>query len=252
MFVVRQRSALEDFCGGLDLKKVKRAKRVSHSRWSFQRSPNVTCFKVQAMSVLSTRSDIQLPTELLLIIINELGLDAKALASCRLASYVLCSLTTPLFFSSLALWEDSKAIFQGEFERARNLNKLLSNPDIADLVHTFTLRCGKRFLEDPKIGLLIFKILYRLPHIQTFRFYGDGDFSPFPRDISSAIQVLCKSPNLTTLELDNIRFLPIRVITACPNLRFLHLLRVEFNVIFIPILSIVANFVPVRQRDFNG
>jgi hypothetical protein len=187
----------------------------------------------------STRSDIQLPTELLLIIINELRSDAKALASCRLASYALCSLTTPLLFSSLELWEDSKAIFQGEFERARNLDKLLSNPDIADLVHTFTLCCGKRFLEDLRIGLLISTILHRLSHIRTFRFYGDWESFPIPSDISSAIQALCKSPNLTTLKLDNFESLPITAITACPNLRFLHLSWVEFNVILLSILSIV-------------
>ena len=57
---------------------------------------------------------LHLPNEILAVIINELALDNKdnagndndndrnkilaALASCRLASHVLCSLATPLFF----------------------------------------------------------------------------------------------------------------------------------------------------------
>ena len=191
------------------------------------------------MSVLSTRSDIQLPTELLSIIINELGSDAKALASCRLASYVLCSLTTPLFFSSLALQEDSTSISTREIEQVRNVNQLLSNHDVAALVRTFTLRCGQRFLEHSEIGPLISTILYRLPHIETLRFCGESDTLRFPKEILSAIQALCKSPKLTTLELDGIDSIPITVITMCPNLRFLQLSWVDFDVIFLSILSIV-------------
>lgn len=33
-----------------------------------------------------------------------------------------------------------------------------------------------------------------------------------------ALQELCRSPNLTTLDLTNISGFPIKVITACPNL----------------------------------
>jgi hypothetical protein len=46
----------------------------------------------------------------------------------------------------------------------------------------------------------------------------------------SAIQSLCKSPNLTTLYLDNVDGFPITVIAACPNLRHLHLWYAELDV----------------------
>ena len=54
--------------------------------------------------------EFRLPTEILVIIINQVASETvdndrtlAALASCRLASYVLCSLATPFFFSSIRL-----------------------------------------------------------------------------------------------------------------------------------------------------
>ena len=54
----------------------------------------------------------ELPNKLLLAIINELMLETEdksitlaALASCCLASHVLCSVATPVLFSSLELTE---------------------------------------------------------------------------------------------------------------------------------------------------
>ena len=192
------------------------------------------------MPVLSVhvQTDIRLPIELLSIIINELGSNPEALASCRLASHVLCSLTTPLLFSSLKLTVPkvygSRLLF---LERARKMNQVLSNCNVAASVHTFHLLCEKSLLKDSTIGPLILKILYQLPHVRTFRLEGRDPlgmvaFCSFPRDISSAIQALCKSPTLITLELCNIGFLPITVITTCCNVRSIHLESVRFNVIF--------------------
>jgi hypothetical protein len=62
------------------------------------------------------QAEFHLPNELLSIIINKLAADTEdndiapaALASCRLASHVLCSLATPLLFSSIELIENSRA-----------------------------------------------------------------------------------------------------------------------------------------------
>ena len=91
------------------------------------------------------------PNEILEIIINELALDIKdidnedidndndkilaALASCRLASHVLCSLATPLFFSSISLTDDfggSSEEYRSLFvERATKLNDFLASRNIA-------------------------------------------------------------------------------------------------------------------------
>ena len=125
----------------------------------------------------------RLPNEILAIIINELPSDEvrklAALASCRLASHVLCSLATPLFFSSIQLTDSG--VFHDSREtclsnRAKNLNQILSSDDIADSVKTFMLRCHKEDFASQPNGILISKILHRLPHIQTFalRPFRDG------------------------------------------------------------------------------
>jgi hypothetical protein len=59
------------------------------------------------------QKELHLPNEILAIIINELASDIEdneietlaALACCRLVSHVLCSLATPLLFSSVRLTE---------------------------------------------------------------------------------------------------------------------------------------------------
>ena len=191
------------------------------------------------------KANIQLPNELLSAIINSLAAEYNdttqaALASCRLASHVLCSLATPLFFSSLQLryhWglRGPVVSFLGQ---GRNLVKLLSIHDIAALVHTFTLRCGPETFQISKAGPLICEILHRLRHLRNFTFKFRWTTLAFPFDsfqsnISSAIEALCKSPNLTTLDLSNIMRFPLRFITACPNLRCLRLTGVYLEVIWL-------------------
>jgi hypothetical protein len=173
-----------------------------------------------------------LPNEILAIIINELPSDEKrklaALASCRLASHVLCSLATPLFFSSIHLnvcWPcaDAIATFQ---ERADKLDQILNIHDIAALVQTFTLQCCKENLENETNGSRVFEILHRLPRLQTFCLEISGDFLEFSsitRRVASAMRALCRSPNLTTLDLCHVRDFPITAIIACPSLRCLRL-----------------------------
>jgi hypothetical protein len=195
------------------------------------------------------QENVQLPNEVLSIIINELGSDREnkhstqaALASCRLASHVLWSLTTPLFFSSMELGGENN------IRRARNLIQLLSIDDIAASVHTFTLCC--ELLGKSETATLIPRILSRLQHIQTFTL--DLQFSSVHL---SVIQALCKSPNLTTLNLDRILSFPITFILACPNLRCLRLSRVSLHVNSIcssPIVSIMANLIPGRRHEPNG
>jgi hypothetical protein len=195
--------------------------------------------------------EFRLPTEILAIIINQVASDTvdndrtlAALASCHLASYVLCSLAMPFFFSSIRL-TDSVVVPLATREkiivllsnRAKNLNDILSIDDIADSVKTLTLHFSLANLATPPNGNLISKILHRLPNIPTFALEGlDTDweleamFSDCTKDFRSAIQALCKSPNLTTLYLDNVDGFPITVIAACPNLRHLHLWYAELDV----------------------
>ena len=193
------------------------------------------------MPIHCAQENIQLPNELLLAIITELGAEYNdtALASCRLASHVLCSLATPLLFSSLKLSDawvfcyDPAASF---LDRGIKLIKLLSIHNIATLVHTFTLHCGQAIVHNSNARLLFSEILYRLQHIRDLAFKfrwttRNVPFSSFPSDISSAIEALCKSPNLTTLDLSNILYFPLRFIAACPNLRCLRLTDVCFEVI---------------------
>ena len=213
-------------------------------------------------------AEIQLPNELLEIIINELALDTEdsitrtALASCRLASHVLHSVATPLLFSSIELTQKNSdyvlitneiAIFK---ERAIKLNQLLANRSIAASTHTLTLRCKNTFLEASTIGILIASIINRLPHIRNFIWDSDGTFLSFAsitRNISSAIRTLCKSPNLTTLTLRGIQSFPISAITACPNLRCLRLSDTETDVnsFSFPIFILITNFI-FQLNDVNS
>jgi hypothetical protein len=190
---------------------------------------------------------LHLPTEILATIINELASDTEdndetlaALAACRLASHTLCSLAIPLFFSSIHLTDSAVPPFANSKKRgckllknrATHLNHILSSDDIADSVKTLTLHCYTKNFETQENGVLISKILHRLPHIQTFALeafdtadsgIGIPAFSDWAKDCRSAIQALCKSPNLTTLYLHTIVGFPITVIAACPNLRHLRL-----------------------------
>ena len=184
------------------------------------------------MSIHPVRAhaDIQLPNELLSIIIDELASNLaystrEALASCRLASHVLCSLATAYFFPSLTL--NKSCGYLGSPERARRLIQLLSNHDVAASVHTLTLWCGQEYLENSQTGLIC-EILNCLPHIRNFTFAW---VEKVPVNVCSVIQA-CISPNLTMLDLSYIASFPITLITACPNLRCLRLKSVEFNVNF--------------------
>ena len=191
------------------------------------------------------KADIQLPNELLWIIINELASDSgcritrEALASCRLASHVLCSLATPFLFSFLRL--DG---YFGSPKRARALIQLLSNLHVAASVHTLTVNVWreKNILEYSQ-GTLFCEIVNRLPHIRNFtldcRLRLLETFS-MPKNVFMAIQALCTSPTLTTLDLCHIASFPITFITACPNLRCLRLMMVEFDVIFFSMASIIS------------
>ena len=191
------------------------------------------------MPIHRAQANIQLPNEVLSAIITELAAEYNdttqaALASCRLASHVLCSLATPLFFSSLQLryhWGLRDAVVSF-LDQGRNLVKLLSIHDIAALVHTFTLRCEKELVQHSEGGPLISEILYRLQHTRNlnFKFRSTTNF-PFSIFPTSAIEALCKSPNLTTLDLSNITYFPVSFITMCPNLRCLCLDRVYLEVI---------------------
>ena len=196
---------------------------------------------------------LPLPNEIFAIIINELALDTvdndndndkilAALASCRLASHVLCSLATPLFFSSILLTDaynngSTRKCSQVFVKRATNLNNILATRNIAASIHSLsvTLYCDNRSLEDSSSGAIMSAILPRLPHIQKFAFYaeynrGYSSFRWLPMDFAAAIQALCRSPNLTTLYLECILHFPFTTISACPNLRCLHLWHLDLAV----------------------
>jgi hypothetical protein len=189
--------------------------------------------------------ELHLPTEILGTIINELASDTEdndktlaALAACRLASHTLCSLAIPLFFSSIQLTDMSLS------NRAKNLDQILSSDGIANSVKTLTLHCHRDKSRENRI--LISEILHRLPNIQTFAWeafhtasaMGIIRFSQTAKELRSAIQALCKSPNLTTLNLHYLYGFPITVIAACPNLRHLRLWHAEPDVnLFFPLHS---------------
>ena len=187
---------------------------------------------------------LYLPNEILAIVINQLASNnaetLAALASCRLASYTLCSLATPLFFSSITLTDYAGPETDHSIlvKRVTRLNKILSVYNIAATVHTLTLRCHYKTFRNSISGTHMSAILHRLPHIRNFTLKVDGkrrrlSFPSIPEDLGSAILALCRSPNLTALCLDNVEYFPFTAITACPNLRYLRLwhvdeLRVDF------------------------
>jgi hypothetical protein len=186
-----------------------------------------------------------LPNEILAIILNEVVSDDKdndktlaALASCRLASHVLCSLATPHFFSSIRLTD---TIGEGDcslfVKRATKLNEILTVQNIADSVHTLTLYGRPQTLKDPTSGALMSTILRRLPHIRSFALEAHNycsKFSSFREEFASAIRALCRSPNLMTLYLNGIQGFPFTAVMGCPNLRSLRLRNVTtFKVNFI-------------------
>ena len=194
-----------------------------------------------------------LPTEILAIIINELPSDEErklaALASCRLASHVLCSLATPLFFSSIHLnvygpieRVDVIAAFK---KRADKLDKILNIHDIAALVQTFTLKCCKENLKNETNDSRVFEILDRLPRLQKFRLDIQWGFSSITGRVESAIQALCRSPNLTTLDLCSVRGFPMAAIIASPSLRCL---RLRYTSLFVNLYF----FLYFPQQLFNA
>jgi hypothetical protein len=200
------------------------------------------------------RQEPHLPTEIFATIINEVASDTEdndrtlaALASCRRASHALGSLTTPLYFSSIQLTDSVPPLASRRktlkasrllSKRAQNLNDILSIDDIANSVKTLTLRCDTENLASRPNAVLISKILHCLPHIQIFALKAldtscEGAFLPFcymPKDFVSAIQALCKSPDLTTLHVHNVHFFPITAIAACPNLQRLRLWHAQPDV----------------------
>jgi hypothetical protein len=171
-----------------------------------------------------------IPNEILAIILNEVASDDKdrdktleALASCRLASHVLCSLATPLFFSSIRLTDatsndDVRGNYSLFVEQVTRLNEILIIQNIADSVHTLTLCCRSQTLKDSTSGTLISAVLYRLSHIRSFAWKARDayhNFSSFPEDVASAIRALCRSPSITTLSLDSIPGFPFTAIAEC-------------------------------------
>ena len=213
---------------------------------------------------------VYLPNEILAIIANELASDMEdneslaALASCRLAAHALCSLATPLLFSSIRL-TDLTSDYRNTpdcsllLERATRLNQAITNRHIAASVHTLTLNCHQRSLQDPGNAGLISSILHGLPHIRNFALesvLGWMDLFFIPNDLVLAIQALCRSPSLTTLYLDHINNFSSTAITACPNLRCLRLrdiIRLQVNYIFsVPSATTHSIYIPVRQHRFEG
>jgi len=117
-------------------------------------------------------------------------------------------------------------------KRATKLNDILATHNIAASVHTLTLHGIFDNWIDAKINTLIPAILPRLPNIQTFTWNAGGaPHKGISIDFAAAIQVLCRSPNLTKLYLKHVTYFPFTTITACPNLRCLGLsyCGLEFN-----------------------
>ena len=209
---------------------------------------------------------LHFPNEIIAIIINELAFDIgndndndndkilAALASCRLASHVLCSFATPLLFQSILLtdvhygfsWRCSLFV-----KRVTNLNDILATRNIAASIHTLTLNCTNQTLEDSSSGAIMSAILPRLPHIQKFSFRAiySVSFRSLPMDFAAAIQGLCRSPNLTTLYLDGIQHFPFTTIMTSPNLRCLHLWQSGLAVNLIFFSSFLRQFTLLFQFD---
>ena len=200
---------------------------------------------------------MDLPNEILWMIINEIEQsddiedDDKmaALASCRLASHELSSLATPLFFSSMWLgsYDDTVA---ASTEQATKLDQILTNSNIAAWVKKFTLNLHHVSRQDSKTINLIPTILHRLPHIRTFSLqHANEILDPRSNDLMSAIQVICRSPNLTRLHLGHIRYFPFPIIIECTNLRLLHLSFVLFRVNPIYFALLPARINSIFQMD---
>ena len=199
-----------------------------------------------------------LPNEILAIIINELASDEdnESLASCRLASHVLCSIATPLFFSSIELTNYTARKTRDDgllVKRAARLNEILTIQNIAASVYTLTLCCYHSYqaLEDSTCAGLMSTILHRLPHIRIFTLESHQYFSAFPEELASAIRALCRSPNLTTLYLHYIRGFPFTAITGCPNLRCLRLWHINSLVVNTISSTLFCNnslYIPVQLR----
>jgi hypothetical protein len=206
---------------------------------------------------------LHLPNEILAIILNELASDYEdididndndkilaALASCRLASHVLCSLATPLFFSSISLTDESNDGSYGGpslfVKRATELNDILATHNIAASIHSLSVSLHYRTLRDLSSGAIMSAILPRLPHIQKFSLESHGhiSFRSFAKDFAAAIQALCRSPNLSTLYLDGISCFPFR---TCSNLRCLCLWRssLAVNLNFSVLSATTYSIIPV-------
>ena len=96
-----------------------------------------------------------------------LTLSLTALASCCLASHVLCSLATPLFFSYIRLMDSIGCSIL--VKQAMKLNEILTvQKNIAASVHTLTLCFNYQTLEDSRSVTLISTILDCLPHVRKF------------------------------------------------------------------------------------
>ena len=217
----------------------------------------------QAPTLLPTmhsRFVLHLPNEILAIIINELALDnlneddvkdsfgrilslkgkiLAALASCRLASHVLCSLATPLLFSSILLTDADNYGSSGGYslflKRATSLNDILATGNIAASIHSLTVHIFHYYndgiLQNSSIGAIMSAILHRLPHIQKFSLNATyTSFRSLAMNFAAAIEALCRSPNLTTLYLDCILHFPFTTIRTSPNLRCLRLCHSDLAV----------------------
>ena len=199
------------------------------------------------------RHVIHLPNELLAIIINEIASDYRTLAnlaSCRLVSHIFRSLATPFFFSSIRLTDNhSPSSYESRIiairKRAANLEQILTVHDIAVLVHTLTVRWPKSDLLSRRNGTVVSNLIHRLPYLRHFTLESvtlSVEFFLLSRDFSSAIQALCRSPHLRTLDLRYIYNFPLAAITSCPNLHQLCLTGVTFRVnLILPTIFPMAN-----------
>ena len=189
-----------------------------------------------------------LPNETLSVIINQLDGDLKTLEACRLASYTLCSLATPLRFSSMHF--STRNVTS---ETAVKWNQILSNNDIAGSVRTLTIRSGHKTHEfqDSTTGSIIAKILHRLPHIQNFTLRASNYcyFNTISEDLGLAIRALFRSPNLKNVDLSHLLDFPLTLITTCPNLRNLSTAGVSFSVTHLPFFNFLQRPTPLFQDN---
>ena len=192
-----------------------------------------------------------LPNEILSVIINQLRPkdgDLKTLTACRLASYTLCSLATPVCFSSMHL--DTGNVTA---EAAVKWNQILSNNDIAGSVRTLIITGRIHELPDWTSGSIIVKILHRLPHIQNFtlRPLHDCYFNTISEDLGLAIRALFRSPNLKNVYLYHLSDFPLTLITTCPNLRKFSTGYVSFSVKYLLFFSTSCNEQSLYSRTMT-